>query len=396
MRYKNFLLNSVLVIASIAISYVVLEIGYRVYLFKHIHDQVTNRLVQMVHVDASGDSRWTLDPVVGYRYTPNKTWEFNSKEVQARYSVNEHGLVANDIDSSVYPVQKPADEYRIALLGDSMVAGVDNNLRMSDLIQDYLNRSPAWRAFVGGKFTRVINFGMDGTGLVQWAPNYQFRARQFSPDLVIVNFILDDIMRRFVFRGTDPQIARNQLWPYIAARVTASMWKGMPWFDWYPELIANTAIGRLLHLQPRLVPSAAMSGDAETRFQSQEEGIRASLASLERIRCLNPRLLVVNQPMYEELMIPVDGPRRWPRSLAYLSDKFAAAATADHFSIINLAQLYPSPRDNIQISSLFNLPIDTHYSDYGNFVYASWLTRYLLDWSGTPAARAPVTAVACR
>jgi hypothetical protein len=396
MRYKDFLLNSVLVIASIAISYLAIEAGYRIYLFKHIRDQVTDRLVQMVHVGASGDSRWTFDPVVGYRYTPNKTWEFNTKALQARYSVNGYGLIANDIDPSAYPVEKPADEYRIALLGDSMVAGVDNNLRMSDLVQDYLNRSPAWRAFVGGKFTRVINFGMDGTGLVQWAPNYEFRARQFSPDLVIVNFILDDIMRRFVFRGPDPQVARNQLRPYIAARVTASMWKGMPWFDWYPELLANTAVGRLLGMQPRLVPSEAMYGDSQIKFQSQDEGIRVSLAALERIRCLSPRLLLFNQPMYEELSVPTDGPRRWPLLLRYLSAKFIKAAAADGFSIVNLAQVYPSPKDHLQIAGLFNLPIDTHYSDYGTFVYASWLTSYLLDWSGTPAASASLTPVSCQ
>jgi hypothetical protein len=396
MRYKNFLLNSALVVASIAISYLVLEIGYRVYSFKHIHEQVTDRLVQAVHDSTSNDSRWTYDPVVGYRYTPNKTWEFNSKELQARYSVNEHGLVADDIDSSPYPVKKPSDEYRIALVGDSMVAGVDNYLRMSDLVQDYLNRSEVWRAFVGGKFTRVINFGMDGTGLVQWGPSYRSEARQFSPDLVIVNFILDDVMRRFVSRGSNPQLGADELRPYIAQRVTASMWRGMPWFEWYPELLANTAVGRLLGMQPRLVASEAMNGDSQTKFQSQDEGIRVSLAALERIRCLSPRLLLFNQPMYEELTVPADGPRRWPPLLRYLSGKFIKAAAADGFSIVNLAKVYPSPKDNLQVSALFNLPVDTHYSDYGTFVYASWLTSYLLDWSGTPAARAPLTPVSCQ
>jgi hypothetical protein len=138
-----------------------------------------------------------------------------------------------------------------------------------------------------------------------------------------------------------------------------------------------------------------MNGDNQTKFQSQDEGIRVSLAALKRIRCLNPRLLLFDQPMYEELTVPVDGPRRWPPVLRYLSGKFMKAAAADGFSIVNLTQVYPSPKDNLQIAGLFNLPIDTHYSDYGTFVYASWLTNYLLDWSDTPAARAPLTPAPC-
>jgi hypothetical protein len=395
MRYKNFLLNSVLVIASIAISYGVIEVGYRAYLFRHIHDQISDRLVQAAHASTSDGPNY-YDPLIGYRRKPNTTWEYNNSQLQTRFGVDAHGLIANDIDPSAFPVEKPANEYRIALLGDSMTAGNDNYIRMSDLVQDYLNRSPRWRAYVGGKFTRVINFGMDGTGLVQWGPNYEFEARQFSPDLVIVNFILDDVMRRFVFRGVNPQLRGDGLQRYIAQRVTASMWKGMPWFEIYPELLAHTVLGRILGMQPRLLASEAMNGDSPTKFQNQDEGIRLSLASLQRIRCLHPRMLLFNQPMYEELTVPIDGPRRWPPLLRYLSAKFIKAAAADGFSIVNLAQVYPSPKDNLQIAGLFNLPIDTHYSDYGTFVYASWLTSYLLDWSGTAAAHASVTPAACQ
>jgi hypothetical protein len=395
MRYKDYLLNALLVIVSIAISYVVMEIGYRVYLFKQIHDQVTDGLVQAAQASTSGGPNY-YDPVIGYRRKPNTTWEYNNSELQTRFSVDTHGLIANDIDPSPYPVEKPADEYRIALLGDSMTAGNNNYLRMSDLVQDYLNRSPRWRAFVDGKFTRVINFGMDGTGLVQWGPNYEFEARQFSPDLVIVNFILDDVMRRFVFRGINPQFSPDEARPYIAGRVSASMWKAMPWFELYPELVAHSALGRLLGMEPRLLASEAMNGDSPTKFQSQDEGIRLSLAALKRIRCLSPRLLLFNQPMYEELTVPVDGPRRWPPLLRYLSGKFMKAAIAEGFSIVNLTEVYPSPKDNLQITGLFNLPIDTHYSDFGTYVYASWLTSYLLDWSGTAAARAPLTLVSCQ
>jgi len=390
---KDALANATLVLVSLMISYVALEAAYRVYLFESIHGGLTQRFVVLARQNATSALE-KFDPAIGYRRAPNTSWE-NTGGLQNRFRINDHGLIANDIDRSTYGVQKPAGEYRIALLGDSMAAGDANYLRMSDLIQDYLNRSATWRAFVGGKFTRVINFGMNGTGLVQWGAVYEFEAKQFSPDLVIVNFIVHDIMRRFVYRGRGHDIPVSEIRRYIGARVSAAMWNGMPWLELYPDLFAAT-LGRSLGMQSHLVASAALSGDGQMYFQTQDEAIARSLESLRHIRCFNPRLLLFNQPEYEEFLVPADGPERWPPFVRYLSGKFEAAAAAEGFKVVNLAQIYPSPKDNLQIFGLFNLPIDTHYSDYGTFVYASWLTQYLLDWSSRLAMPPHATPVSCQ
>jgi hypothetical protein len=79
--------------------------------------------------------------------------------------MNSHGHVSQ----FEYPKQKPSGEYRIAVVGDSMTANITNNVRWTEVLEASLNASPEWRVRVGDSFTRVINFAVDGMGMVQFA-----------------------------------------------------------------------------------------------------------------------------------------------------------------------------------------------------------------------------------
>lgn len=371
---KRRLANVVLVCASVLISYVVMEAIYRLYLFESIRNQVVSRLVELGV--KGGDDMHIFDPDIGYRRVPDKGWEHMGTYLRNRFRTNIYGQIANDIDPSPFPVEKPAGEYRIALLGDSFAAGDANYIRWVDLLQDYLNRSEDWRRQVGNKFTRVVNFAMGGTGLVQWGAVYEFEADRFAPDLVIVNFITDDIIRQFVFRGHHRFASEDELRDYVRERVTANM-RTMPWFGWYPELLAAT-VGRLVAMPQRLTLAAAVTADAGTYFQSQDQAVFLSLASLERIRCLNPNLIVLHHRVLEEFRVREDNAERWANTprLQDLLTKFGAAAQARGFSFVDLSETNPVPAP---IDLLFNLPLDTHNSDYGQYVYASWVYAYLTD-----------------
>ena len=384
--------NIILFTVSIFISYIAVEAGYRFYWYFKLRSSLVQALYELSVSAGDEHTTGTFDAKLGYRYFPNRVWE-NLGYLRTRWRTNQYGLIANDIDRSDYPIEKPTGEYRIALLGDSLTAGNAVYVRWADLVQDYLNRSPGWRHFVGTKFTRVINFGMDGTGPVQWAPVYELEASRFSPDLVIVTIFTDDLTRDFVYRGRRKFASDLEMRAFIEAKVQTDL-KRLPWFTLYPELIAAT-IGKKIGIRPRLQPTTAILSE---RFPSQQIGIERSLVSLERIVCAGPRVIVMHIPVYEELTS--DDARRSPLRMLLkffqpasgwtkLWTKFTAAAAARDISIVEPAQRYSVPKDRQALNALYNLPIDPHLSDYGMVIFASWVYRYLLEWSNvaTPASR---------
>jgi hypothetical protein len=383
---KNILQNTALLLISLVLSYIVLEAGYRYYLYHQLAEQLIGALYNSAHsASEPGRQSVVFDPDVGWRYEPNRTWDhILSKENHWR--TNEHGLIANDIDTSEYPTEKPAGEYRIAVLGDSFAAGNAVYLRWPDLLQDYLNRSPEWRSFVGGRFTRVLNFAMDGTGIVQWGPVYEYRAREFAPDLVIVSYYIDDVMRQFSYLGHTAFSSDEELRHHVEESVHDRL-RRLPWFGVYPELLATT-LGPYLHLRRQLMPTTSVT---TLRFATQELGIRASVAWLERIRCFNPQLLVVRQPALDELRFPIDDFDRWPSTpdVVGLQASFTRAAEAAGFSVIDLTSPQDPPRNARQLFPLYNMPTDSHMSDFGVVMYASWMFKYLMNWIHTSEAAAP-------
>ncbi len=372
---RTFLVNAALVSVSILLSFVVAEAAYRVYLYHRISDQLL-RLVQTT-MQAGGISQY--DPEAGYYYTPN-TSRTDYQYFKDQFSINQYGFMANDLDPAPYPVPKPEHEYRIVALGDSFTNGYQNYIRWPDLLQDYLNRSAQWRERVGGKYTRVLNFGMDGTGIVQWAKVYQARASRFEPDLVVVSFITDDIHRRFVYRGRmhlaeDPEIRR-----FLRQNVLNEL----PWYELRSEMIA--AITARLGRGDRRRLTAAAAYQRYTTTMDRGEAIRDSLAALEQVRCLNPNLIVLHHPQIDELRIRQDTAQRYPGDplhIVGLETEFLAAAKAHHIEIVQMADRYPLPSDPLRTAALYNLPLDSHNSDYGVALYAQWVFDDLLSWGAT-------------
>jgi lysophospholipase L1-like esterase len=86
-------------------------------------------------------------------------------------------------------LEKPPGEFRIALVGDSVVEGVHvnpdqvMNIQMEKLLQQQ-----------GYKNIEVLDFGIEGIGTTQELIMYKERIRQFHPDLVILTVSDNDIM----------------------------------------------------------------------------------------------------------------------------------------------------------------------------------------------------------
>lgn len=89
--------------------------------------------------------------------------------------------------------QRP--EYRIAVFGDSMTGVITATRQWTDYLEKILNASASLRALVNGREFRVYNFGAPGQGFPHFWKMYEEKARQFDPDMLVVNYIELDFPR---------------------------------------------------------------------------------------------------------------------------------------------------------------------------------------------------------
>ncbi len=396
-----------LVAASVIGTYCALDIGYRIYQYETLPDRLFRLGSSLLRGNAQyGQLRF--DEHTGYAYAP--LFEGHSgPPFNARWRTNSHGHVS-EVE---YPRHKPSDEYRIAVIGDSMTANTQNNVRWTELVERQLNAAPKWRAFVGGRSTRVINFGVHMMGIVQFDAMLRYHAFDFEPDLIIVNFISDDIRRRLVF-PMPPTVrpdTEDKLRLYIATNILYQI----RWFRFYPELLAATA-GQYLHLRcllpldERLIWAQSLNNI----FTETSEAISASAAAVRDMIALarthQRPILFLQQPQSDELD-ELDSPHeKWlvdavgeaAPGLRVVDMRPRMAALLDGKRLKDRPDLAGMARDAImqlpdsrklEIYRWFYLPVDWHYTDYGTTLYGGQVAAYLIDASaagfGTADGRRP-------
>ncbi|MGA7067298.1 MAG: SGNH/GDSL hydrolase family protein, partial [Pseudolabrys sp.] len=197
--FHAFIAPSALVCCSLLAGYILVEVGYRAFTYASFYEQM--RFAAGRAFIAGKNS--IFDEHTGYRYEPNL--------VDPNFRTNSHGLIARE----EFPVEKPADEYRIGVIGASFTANVDSTIRWTDVVEDALNASTAWRVSVGGRRTRVINFGLDGIGFSQYGAVAERIALPFDLDLLFVNVTTNDFVRRPYYRGPLSAMSEAQLSAHI-------------------------------------------------------------------------------------------------------------------------------------------------------------------------------------
>lgn len=103
-------------------------------------------------------------------------------------SVNKYGMVGRE-----YPLKKGPDTYRILLLGDSII----QEHSFAAFLEEMLNSSGMRRRF------EIWNAGVGGYQINQYAAYLRHKGLKFHPDMVIVNFGLNDFdIHHIVFYKT--------------------------------------------------------------------------------------------------------------------------------------------------------------------------------------------------
>lgn len=133
-----------------------------------------------------GDYFFRHDDYIGYIHIPNRVgWILNRGEgSKVKIQINSFGLRDRE-----YSLKKPPSTKRILILGDSYAEAFQVNLEDSfeEILENMLNRK-------SGQFRyEVANGGVSGFGTDNELLFYRHLGRQFSPDLVILTFVLNDV-----------------------------------------------------------------------------------------------------------------------------------------------------------------------------------------------------------
>jgi lysophospholipase L1-like esterase len=167
---KKFLLRFFVAFMATALTLVCVELLVRVFWDK-LNGETVIPLSLKTH-------RFTTNKLMGYELVPGSV----SFEDNAWYRINRDGIRDRD-----YDVTKPKGTFRIAAVGDSVTFGL--GLKLEDTWPKQLERELQKT----NPSVEVINFGVMGYNTPQEAERIQDKVLKYSPDLMIIDYSLNDI-----------------------------------------------------------------------------------------------------------------------------------------------------------------------------------------------------------
>jgi GDSL-like Lipase/Acylhydrolase family len=175
-RGKKIIFKFAAMLLSTAVVLCTLEVGLRIYYALRENPRARNTILK-----ARTESIWTKsdDPELIYVHRA----DYLKDGVRQTES---HGILRPDD----VPLEKQANLYRIALVGDSIAAAIylDYPDRFGTKLETLLNQAGGRE----GKPVQVVNFAVNGYGTTQEARLTETRVQQFNPDLVILQYSMND------------------------------------------------------------------------------------------------------------------------------------------------------------------------------------------------------------
>jgi hypothetical protein len=163
------IIKPVLFIAALLLM---VEISFRIYLFG-INSINPIRMNSYTQIHDSGITRPASIPAVYYELRP----DFDGWYKGARFTTSSAGLRDRE-----YPVSKPAETFRVAVLGSSwtMGSGVKQEEIWHSVIETELNNRGKSQHY------EFINFGVDQYGLGEIIATLEHKVPAYQPDLILI------------------------------------------------------------------------------------------------------------------------------------------------------------------------------------------------------------------
>lgn len=178
-KIRTFLINILFVFIIFSVFITILEI-----------------VLRTTHLFGARISWMEPDPVLGYRFTPGrKYWYDKENDHPITGRINSYGWRDKE-----WSRHKPANAYRVAVLGDSMVAAfeVESDRTFLTLAEKQLKENY-------GLDVELMNFGRFGFTQTEELIVLKNHIKQFTPDIVLL----------FFFPGNDIQEVSRKTSPYL-------------------------------------------------------------------------------------------------------------------------------------------------------------------------------------
>ena len=272
------------------------------------------------------------DPRLSFAHVPDRSALLMGVEL----SINAHGLRDRE-----YSLAKPSDVYRIVMLGDSTTLGwgVPLEQTIPKILEAELNALP----LPGYGRVEVLNAGVGNYGTVQEVTHYLTHDRAFEPDLVILQYFINDV-EPVPQERRPPMLGRSYLLAYVVSRFDAML--------------------RLTGVRPNWKQYyAGLYEDGRPGLEAAEQAL-ATLAA--RTRADGTKLLVTILPELRE--INHDYP------FVAQHQKIVAALAANQVPVIELIE---GLRGQGPESTLWVTESDTHPNGKANALVAAQVVRWI-------------------
>jgi hypothetical protein len=271
--------------------------------------------------------RPVADPKLAFVHAPNTSAFLMGVDVR----INSQGLRDRE-----YSLAKPAGVYRVLMLGDSTTLGW--GVKVADTSAKVLERE------LGPRF-EVINAGVGNYGTVQELTYYKTHGRRFHPDLVILQYFINDPEPVPRLKGGF-LLDHSYLLAFAAAR--------------------GDSLLRVLHLRPDWRQYYASLYDENTAgFQAAR---RALIELSENVRADGAQLLIAILPELRE----INSAYPFDRETRKIKDVLDSERTPFVDLIAGLRGRGPE-------SSLWVTPLDPHPSAKAHALIAAQLLSLVRD-----------------
>lgn len=168
---KIALINLSLFVGSLLFCLIALELAVRIFGTAPPAEMEDFRFTSSGFYQLDSELGWIPKPLIAGEH-------YRAGSFATKFHTNSQGLRDRE-----YPQSKPEGKYRILVLGDSFTwgYGVEDNEIYTEILETILPE------------TEVINLGVTGYSLQQEILYFKRKGLEYSPDLVVVGFCLNDI-----------------------------------------------------------------------------------------------------------------------------------------------------------------------------------------------------------
>jgi hypothetical protein len=204
-KQQNIWVNLLVLFCTFAVFILTVEIGARVYL--HGWSSLRPSLSRSIPFVGARPGVYQKSTIgLGRELIPNQYTRFK----KVIHQTNSQGLRDRE-----YVLEKPANTFRVAVLGDSftMPAGVAIEDAYHTLLEERFNAESETLQY------EFINFGVGGYSLKDYLLQLQLKVPEYEPDLLLIGFMPFNDVQEYFPSIKGKIIPRSNYWAYLLAVV---------------------------------------------------------------------------------------------------------------------------------------------------------------------------------